>query len=84
MQNEDVVDESIGTWNYSFSLFCINNYFVSRNVAVEVAVVDRKVPIVYRTRTVLRLPLGLKIIYSLCFMWRILLFEGRRRKSYRE
>ena len=48
MQNEDV-DESIGTWNCSFSLFYINNSFVWRNVAVEVAVVDRKVPIVYRT-----------------------------------
>ena len=32
--------------------------------------------IVYRTRTVLRLPLRPKIIYSLCFVWRIVLFEG--------
>ena len=31
--------------------------------------------VVFRTRTVLRLPLGLKIIYSLCFVRRIYLFE---------
>ena len=46
LQNEDIVGYSIGTWNYSVSLFCMKNYFVSTNVAVEVAVVDRKVPTV--------------------------------------
>ena len=45
LQNEDVVDQCIGTWNYSFSLFCMNNSFVSKDVAIEVAVADGKVPV---------------------------------------
>ena len=37
LQNEDVAALSIGTWNYPFSLFCMNNYFVSKDVAVVFA-----------------------------------------------
>ena len=29
-------------------------------------------------RVALRLRLGVKMIYSLCFVWRVILFEGRR------
>ena len=36
---------------------------------------NAQIGVVYRTWTVLRLPSRLKIIYSLCFIWQIILFE---------
>ena len=59
--NGVVVDQSIGTWNYSFSLFCINKYFVSKDVAIDVTVVDRNGPFLQNEDSVWIL-LGLKII----------------------
>ena len=37
--------------NYSFSLFCMKNSFVSKDVVVEVDVANRKVPISYSLKT---------------------------------
>ena len=36
--------------------------------------------VVYKTRTVLRIPLELQIIHSLCFSWRIILFWSLPRR----
>ena len=71
-----------------FVLFVLmNNYFVSREFAVEVAVVDRKVPKMFRlaSNTEWRRRSGhrlsLNIISSLCFVWQIILFTPSTRFS---
>ena len=46
MQNDDGVDNALENKNHSFSLFCMENSFVSKDVVVEVDVVDRKVPFI--------------------------------------
>ena len=43
MQNDDGVENVLKNKNYSFCLFCVKNSFVSKNVVVEVDVVDLKV-----------------------------------------
>ena len=46
MHNDDI-ENALENKNYSFSLFCIKEFFCLKDVLVQVGVIDRKVPILH-------------------------------------
>ena len=51
LQDEDGVENTLGTTNYPFTLFCTNNYFVLKAASSSCRVVDLKVPKMRKLRS---------------------------------